>query len=92
MFNATLPNNLTWSISSSKGTIFIQSICQVFNEAYKNLPNNLPMSQMITKIKQKVKEQKRQSAETRSVLTKEIYFSPKDVSLIFEGILNFSIF
>jgi len=60
VFNATLPNNLAWSISSSQGTIFIQSLCQVFNEAYRNLPSNLSMSQIITKIKQKVKEQKRQ--------------------------------
>jgi hypothetical protein len=41
------------------------------------------MSQMIMKIKQKVKEQKRQLAETRSVLTKDIYFTPKDVSFLF---------
>jgi hypothetical protein len=51
-------------------------------EAYKNLPNNLPLSQMITMINKRVKEntQKIQVAESINRLLKEVFFAPKNVS------------
>ena len=53
-----------------------------------NLPNNLSLSQMITKINEKVKEEglklgeRMQLADPRNTLTKELYFVPKNVSVL----------
>jgi hypothetical protein len=81
VYYATLENHYAYG-NVTDGTYFIQGVCDVlFNEAYKNLPNNLPLSQMIMRINEKVKEKGVQLAESRSVLTKEIYFTPKLVSL-----------
>jgi hypothetical protein len=89
IYNATLPKHYAYG-TVTNGTYFIQSVCHVFyKEAYKNLPDNLPLSQMITMINQKVKEKGIQLAETRSVLSKEIYFTPKNVSSTLEIFLSF---
>jgi hypothetical protein len=89
IFYSTLPNHSSFSfLDLNKGTYFIQSVCEVFNQAYMNLPNNLSLSQMITKINEKVKDEglklgKRfQLTDPRTTLTKELYFVPKNVSVL----------
>jgi caspase 6 len=88
IFYSTLPNHSSFAFHDlNKGTYFIQSVCEVFNQAYMNLPNNLSLSQMITKINEKVKEEglklgeQMQLADPRTTLTKELYFVPKNVSV-----------
>ena len=65
-----------------EGTYFIKSVCDAFfNEAYRNLPyNNMPLSQMILFINNKLKESGLQLADPKTTLTKEVYFTPKNVS------------
>ena len=54
IYYSTLPNYVSWA--NNEGTIFIQSFCDVLsNEAYKNLPDNLSLSEMITKINGKIR-------------------------------------
>jgi len=82
IFYSTLPNHSSFSFHDvNKGTYFIQSVCEVLSQAYMNLPNNLSLSQMITKINEKVKEGGMQMADPRTTLTKELYFVPKNVSV-----------
>ena len=89
VYNATLPDHYAFG-TEAEGTYFIKSVCEVFNDAYKNLPNNLPLSQMITKINQKVENTEIQVADPIYRLKKEVYFSPKNVSVsIF---ISFTIF
>jgi len=90
VYNATLPKHYAYGTEKG-GTYFIQSVCDVFwEEAYKNLPNNLPLSQMITMINKRVeeREQKIQVAESVNRLKKEVYFMPKNVSLTLEIFLS----
>ena len=51
------------------------------NKAYKNVPNNLPLSQMITKINQRVENTEIQVADPIYRLKKEVFFEPKNVSV-----------
>jgi hypothetical protein len=88
IFYSTLPNHSSFAFQDTNaGTYFIKSLCEVFNQAYMNLPNNLSLSQMITKINEKVKEEglklgeRFQLTDPRTTLTKEIYFVPKNVSV-----------
>jgi hypothetical protein len=68
--------------NSIKGTKFIESVCEVFNEAYKGLPNNLSLNQMITIINAKVaKKGGIQLTDPSPNFFKEVYFTPKNVSL-----------
>jgi hypothetical protein len=63
------------------GTKFIESVCEVFNEAYKGLPNNLSLNQMITIINAKVAEKgSKQLTDPIPNFFKEVYFTPKNVS------------
>jgi hypothetical protein len=80
VYNATLPKHYAFGTENS-GTYFIKSVCEVLNDAYKNLPNNLPLSQMITKINQKVEKTEIQVADPIYRLKKEVYFTPKNVSI-----------
>jgi caspase 7 len=80
VFNATLPDYYAFG-TEKDGTFFIKSVCEVLNDAYKNVPNNLPLSQMITKINQKVEKTEIQVADPIYRLKKEVYFSPKNVSV-----------
>jgi hypothetical protein len=80
VYYSTLPNHLSFG-NLSEGTTFIKSVCDVFNSAYKQCPNNLSLSQMITKINEKIRDKGEQLAETRSILLKEVYFTPKNVSV-----------
>jgi hypothetical protein len=88
IFYSTLPNHSSFSFDDvNKGTYFIQSVCEVLSQAYMNLPNNLSLSQMVTKINEKVKEggmrmgERFQLTDPRTTLTKELYFMPKNVSV-----------
>ena len=91
VYNATIPKHYAYG-TVTNGTYFIQNVCNVLREeAYKNLPNNLPLSQMITIINQRVKEnaQEIQVAESIIRLTKEVFFTPKYVSSNFLSVLLF---
>jgi len=82
VYNATIPKHYAYGNESNEA-YFIQSVCNVFREeAYKNLPNNLPLSQMITMINKRVKETDKeiQVADSSNRLLKEVFFSPKNVS------------
>lgn len=81
VYNATLPKHYAYG-TVTDGTYFIESICEVLNEAFKNLPNNLSLSQMVTKVNKRVKERENeiQLADPINRLTKEVYFTPKNVS------------
>ena len=83
IYYSTLPNHLSFSRDIEEGTIFIKSVCDVFsNEAYKNLPNNNKLSQMILNINHKVKQQGLSLADPINRLTKEVHFLPKNVRRI----------
>ena len=60
IFNSTLPKHYSFSKNVADGTIFINSFCKVFNDAYKNLPNNFSLAQMITRINESVSNEKMQ--------------------------------
>ena len=68
----------------SEGTVFIKSLCEVFDTyAYKNLPkNNLSLAQMITKINESVMSQGVQIADPVFRMKREVYFLPKNVNII----------
>jgi caspase 7 len=79
-FYSTLPDHLSFGTIDG-GTFFIQSVCDVLlNEAYKNIPNNDKLSQMILKINNKVKDRGWSLADPINRLTKDVHFLPKDVS------------
>ena len=80
VFNSTLPDHYAYSNNVAEGTIFIQSFCQVFNDAYKNVPNTLSLAQMIIRINEKVSESQQQISDPIFRMSKEIYFWPKNVS------------
>jgi len=80
VYNATLPDHYAFG-TEAEGTHFIKSVCEVFNDAYKNVPNNLPLSQMITKINQRVENTEIQVADPIYRLKKEVFFEPKNVSV-----------
>jgi len=84
VYYSTLPNHLSFSKDISKGTVFIKSLCEVFDTyAYKNLPkNNLSLSQMITKINESVMSQGVQIADPVFRMKREVYFLPKNVNTI----------
>ena len=84
IYYSTLPNHLSWSVDKNEGTIFIKSVCDVFAKAYKNLPNNLSLSQMYTEINKSVSKTEQQISELLFRMTDEVYFLPKDVSKHFK--------
>jgi hypothetical protein len=67
--------------TEAEGTCFIKSVCEVFNLAYKNLPNNMSLTQMIIRINEEVKQKAEQMTDHRITFTKELYFMPKNVSV-----------
>jgi hypothetical protein len=82
VYYATLPNHLAFG-TEANGTVLIMNVCDVFyNEAYKNIPNNTKLSQMILKINSKVKEQGWSLADPINRLTKDVHFLPKNVSVL----------
>jgi caspase 7 len=80
IYYSTLPNHLSWSVEKNEGTIFIKSLCDVFSDAYKNLPSNLTLAQMITRINESVSNKRIQISVPEFRMSKEISFLPKDVS------------
>ena len=81
VYYSTLPNHLSYSNNEADGTIFIKSLCDVLNDAYKNLPNNnLSLAQMITQINQGVLMEEKQIPDPIFRMSKEVYFYPKNVS------------
>jgi hypothetical protein len=90
IFFSTLPNHSSFAyLDIHEGTYFIKNLCEVLKESYQNLPNNLSLSQMITKINARVGEEgvrlgkRLQLTDPRTTLTKELYFMPKNVSVFF---------
>jgi hypothetical protein len=85
VYHSTFHDCKSWAKLIDKepkeGTIFIKSVCNVLSEAYKMLPNNLPLSQMITKINKSVSDEKWQLSDPKNTLTKEVIFTPKNVSV-----------
>jgi caspase 7 len=92
VYNATLPKHYAYG-TVSMGTYFIQSVCDVFfTEAFKSLPNSASLSQMITMVNSRVKGTEIMLADPINRLTKEVYFTPKNVSVsrsIYMGCLYF---
>ena len=84
VYHSTFHDCLSWAKlidnEPREGTIFIKCLCDVLSEAYKMLPNNLSLSQMITKINKSVSDQKLQLSDPKNTLTKEVFFTPKNVS------------
>jgi hypothetical protein len=82
VYYATKKHYSAFATEKNKGTIFIESVCEVFNQAYMGLPKNLSLSQMITIINAKVGEKGgKQLTDPRPYFNKEVYFTPKNVSL-----------
>ena len=85
VYHSTFPDCKSWAKLIDKepkeGTIFIKCLCDVLSEAYRMLPNNLSLSQMITKINKSVSDQKWQLPDPKNTLTKEVFFTPKNVSV-----------
>jgi hypothetical protein len=81
VYYATITNH---HAKVTDGGVFVNSVCEVLNEAYKSLPNNLSLSQMVTKINEKIRNEgiEKVFSSSRSTLTKEVYFTPKYVSFI----------
>ena len=96
VFYSTLSNHLSLSRDIEEGTIFIKSVCEVFMDAYKNIPNHLSLAQMVNKINDKLSSKKVkiddhdckkeivQVAEHSTTMKGEVYFCPK----IVEGKVN----
>ena len=89
VFFSTLPNHLSFSNDVAEGTIFINSFCDVFNKAYKNIPNNLSLAQMIVQINERVMKQKLQIPVSNNQMKGEIYFLPKNVNFKMFFLHNF---
>jgi hypothetical protein len=83
VYYATKKHFYAFANNTNKGTIFIESVCEVFSEAYKGIPKNLSLSQMITSINKMVEEKEggKQLTDLSLNFKKEVYFTPKNVSL-----------
>ena len=79
VYNATLPKHYAYG-TKADGTIFIKNVCKVLNEAFKDLPNNIPLSKMILNINKSVRDSGIQLADTINHLMADVYFTPKNVS------------
>jgi hypothetical protein len=82
VYYATRKHYYAHANETHEGTIFIESVCEVFLEAYKGLPKNLSLSQMITRINKMVEEKEggKQLTDPSLNFKKEVYFEPKNVS------------
>jgi hypothetical protein len=79
VYNATLPKHYAYG-TETDGTFFIKNVCRVLNEAYKELPNNVPLSKMILNINKSVRDSGIQLADPINHLMADVYFTPKNVS------------
>jgi hypothetical protein len=82
VYNATLPKHYAYG-TEKDGTVFIKNVCQVLNDAYKGMPNNLPLSKMILNINKSVRDSGIQLADPINHLMADVYFTPKNVSFLF---------
>jgi hypothetical protein len=82
VYNATLPKHYAYG-TEKDGTVFIKNVCQVLNDAYKGMPNNLPISKMILNINKSVRDSGIQLADPINHLMADVYFTPKNVSFLF---------
>jgi hypothetical protein len=82
VYNATLPKHYAYGMEKD-GTVFIKNVCQVLNDAYKEMPNNLPLSKMILSINKSVRDSVIQLADPINHLMADVYFTPKNVSSLF---------
>jgi hypothetical protein len=82
VYYATKKHYYALANNTYEGTLFIESVCQVFNEAYKGIPKNLSFSQMITSINKMVEEKEggKQLTDLSLNFKREVYFTPKNVS------------
>jgi hypothetical protein len=95
VFYSTLPDHLSWSRNPLEETIFIKSVCDVFNTAYNDIPNNLSLAQMFNKINNEISskiviihdadghKEIVQVAVYETTIKGEVYFLPKNVNVIF---------
>ena len=92
VYYATKKHYYAFANNTNKGTIFIESVCEVFSEAYNGIPKNLSLSQMITSINKMVEEKEggKQLTDLSLNFKKEVYFTPKDVSLNLNKLKKFS--
>ena len=79
VYNATLPRHYAYG-TEKDGTVFIKNVCQVLNDAYKYMPNNMPLSKMILNINKSVRDSGIQLADPINHLMADVYFTPKNVS------------
>jgi caspase 7 len=79
VYNSILPNHHTCG-TVDQGTFFMKSLCNEFNEAYKNLPNNKPLSEMILNLNKSVRESGAQLEDPKNFLMADVNFTPKQVS------------
>ena len=79
VYNATLPRHYAYG-TEADGTVFIKNVCQVLNDAYKYMPNNMPLSKMILNINKSVRDSGIQLADPINHLMADVYFTPKNVS------------
>jgi hypothetical protein len=83
VYYSTIENHYSHG-TVAEGTFFIKSVCKQLNEAYKNLPNNINVSQMLVNINKSVSESGKQIAEAEHLLLKDFNFTPKKVSKYLE--------
>jgi hypothetical protein len=76
IYYSTLPSNLSNSGNKEEGSFFIKSFCNVSNDAYKNLPNNISLLKMFTEINNTVSNISNLIYRMR----RDVYFLPKNVS------------
>jgi hypothetical protein len=93
VYYSTLPNHSSWSRGQKEGTIFIKSVCDVFKDAYKDIPTNLSLAQMVNKINYELsckivkidyddgKKEIVQVAERSNTMKGEVHFLPKNVNV-----------
>jgi hypothetical protein len=79
VYNSTLPDHYAYG-SVAEGTLFIKNVCKELNQAYKNLPNNIKLSDMLMNINNNVSESGKQLALPELGLLKDVNFTPKKVS------------
>jgi len=79
VYNSTIPDHYAYG-SVAEGTLFIKNVCIQLNEAYKNLPNNIKLSEMLMNINKSVSESGKQLALPELGLLKDVNFTPKNVS------------
>ena len=91
VYCSTIPDHYSFG-NVAKGTLFIKSVCKEFKKAYKNLPNNMSLDDMIKNINKRVKGSDMQLAETLDRFSATVYFKPKNVSFDFEILFVFFVF